>query len=64
MTDLMNRMLLNSDPYISSVRKLPTKKKSELTDDANSLLVTGLTSDDENETELEENIVNDSEDSD
>lgn len=29
-TDLMNRLLLNSDPYISSLRKLPRKKKSVL----------------------------------
>lgn len=49
MTDLMSRMLLNSDTYVSSVRKLRTKKKAELTDDAITLIITDPFSDDEND---------------
>lgn len=37
-TDLMHRLLLNSDPYISSLRKLPQKKKSVLSKDVLMLL--------------------------
>lgn len=49
MTDLMNRLLLSSDPYISSDRKLPAKRKSELSDDAIELLVAEQLPDDEDE---------------
>lgn len=37
-TDLMHRLLLNSDPFISSLRKLPKKKKSVLSVDPLKLL--------------------------
>lgn len=39
-TDLMNRLLLNSDPLITSCRKLPRKKKSLLSSSVLSLLDT------------------------
>lgn len=63
MTDLMIRMLQNSDPYISSVRKLSAKSKAEFSAVAIALLVIGQLPIDENDVIGEQNNIIDDVDS-
>lgn len=49
MEDVFCRLLLNSDPYISSVRKLPKQNKKKLNRQARKLIVHELDTDTEND---------------
>lgn len=64
MEDLIHRLLLTSDPHISSIRKLLGKSKNSLSDDAIELLLAPQFSTDDDEISGDESNVTDFVDSD
>lgn len=61
MEDVLLRLLLHSDPYISSVRKLPKKGRRKLSRVARTLIVVDVDTDTEDETDYSDSSDDDNE---